>query len=348
MRLKNLARLFPKRSKATIVAKASSLKLPSAKLWGRKENRILAKFFFASPAHEIRKLLPKRSWLAILAQGERLGLARKRNAPRIKVNENYFRKWSTKMAYLLGYILADGCIIKGTYKGYSDALKFGVQKRDIDILEKIKKELESEHTISFNKNAAYLSITSQRIVDNLKKLGIIYRKSLREKIPKVPRRFEKDFIRGIVDGDGSVALGKDGYPQLGACGGWRTMKFIRNYFLRKFKIYSKISRLTKSKDGKHYLYSIGYRTNSAKTLIKYLYVSAPLYIDRKLKEAKKCMRVEINYQPKYTQKEDEILNQKYLVGSKNYINTLLPKRTWSSIEQRARLLGLYKHKIKNR
>jgi len=348
IRLKNLAKLFPKRSKATIAAKALSLKLPSAKLWKKEENCVLNRLFFASSAQKIQKLLPKRSWLSILAQGERLGLVRKRNVPRVKINENYFRKWSARMAYLLGYILADGCIIKGTYKGYSGALKFGVQKRDVDILEKIKKELKSGHVISFNKNAAYLCITSQKIVDNLRKLGIIYRKSLREKIPKVPHRFVKDFIRGIVDGDGGVALGKDGYPQLSVCGGWKTMKFIRNHFLKKLKTYSKISRLTKSKDGKHYLCSIGYRTNSAKTLIKYLYVSAPLYIDRKLEEAKKCMRVKIKHQPKYTPAEDKILNQKYLVNSKNHINTLLPKRTWLSIEQRARSLGLYKYKIKNR
>ncbi len=272
-----------------------------------------------------------------------MGLTRKRNVPRVKVNEDYFQKWSANMAYLLGYILADGCIIKGTYKGYSDALKFGVQKRDIDILEKIKKEFKSDHAISFNKNAAYLCITSQKIVDNLKKLGITYRKSLREKIPKVPQRFIKDFIRGIVDGDGKVALGKDGYPQLSVCGGWRTMKFIRNYFLRKFKIYSKIFRSTRSKNGKNYLYIISYRVNSAKTLIRYLYSSTTLYIDRKSKEARKCLCVEMKYQPKYTQQEDKILKQQYLTNTRNHINALLPRRTWSSIEQRARLLGIYKY-----
>lgn len=92
IRLKKLARFFPKRNKATIIAKALSLKLISVKLWKEEENRILTKLFFASPAQTIQKLLPKRSWSAILAQGERLGLTRKRDVPRVKVNENYFRK----------------------------------------------------------------------------------------------------------------------------------------------------------------------------------------------------------------------------------------------------------------
>ena len=86
-------------------------------------------------------LLPKRSKTAIWAQGERLGLKQNRNYPRLAVNEDYFKKWSSEMAYILGFILADGCIIEGTHKGYSGALKFGVHPKDIDILEKIKKQL---------------------------------------------------------------------------------------------------------------------------------------------------------------------------------------------------------------
>jgi len=121
------------------------------------------------------------------------------------------------------------------------------------------------------------------------------------------------------------------------------MKFIRNYFLRKFKIYSKIFRSTRSKNGKNYLYIISYRVNSAKTLIRYLYSSTTLYIDRKSKEARKCLCVEMKYQPKYTQQEDKILKQQYLTNTRNHINALLPRRTWSSIEQRARLLGIYKY-----
>ena len=41
MRVRNLARYFPWRNKATIVAKAKSLNLPSAKLWQPEEDEIL-------------------------------------------------------------------------------------------------------------------------------------------------------------------------------------------------------------------------------------------------------------------------------------------------------------------
>ncbi|MCP6726837.1 MAG: hypothetical protein KJI69_02235 [Patescibacteria group bacterium] len=343
MRLKELARLFPKRNKGTIVVKAQDLGIPSAKLWQVKENSILRKNFINTSKEELLSLLPKRSWLAIMAQGERLQLKRNRQKPRMKVNEAYFQKWSSRMAYILGFILADGCIIKGTYNGYSDSLKFGVQKSDIDILEKIKKELDSEHKISLHKNAAYLSITSQKIVDDLKSLSISYRKSLREKIPELPPKFTKDFIRGIVDGDGSVAIDKKGYPKLSVYGGKRTILFLQNHFLIKLDMYSKIARLTKSKDGKHYLFSINYRTNPAKEIIQYLYEDADLYLDRKFQIAQQCLSIKIKRQKKYTPQEDQILTESYLVLTKDAVFSALLNRSWSSIEQRARTLGLYKH-----
>ena len=306
--VRNLAPLLPKRNKATIVAKARSLNLPSAKLWYSEENKILQKYFPKLPIKELLKILPRRSKTAIWAQGERLGLKQNRNHPRLAVNENYFKKWSPKMAYILGFILADGCIIEGTYKGYSGALKFGVQKRDIDILEKIKKELNSEHKISIVKNAAHLCITSQIIVNDLRKLGIKYRKSLRENVPAVPKRFIKDFIRGIIDGDGSIHFDKRNYPTLSVCGGKNTIIFIQTYFILKFNIYSKVTSVKKYENSQPIFY-VTYRSNSAKILIDHLYNNVLLYLERKLKLAKKASIIEIKHRKNYINYRKTILNQ---------------------------------------
>lgn len=343
--LRDVVKFFPKRNKGTIAAKALSLKLKSAKLWQPEENKILRNNFSIKSLKEISGLLPKRSRLAILARGERLGLKRNLHAPRKKVNESYFKKWTQGMAYILGFILTDGCIIEGTYKGYSDALKFGVQIGDIDILEKIKQELESEHTISLIKNAAYFGITSQKIVDDLKNLKISYRKSLREKIPKVPNRFIKDYIRGIVDGDGSISFDKRNYPSLSICGGKRTISFVRNYFLSKLSTYSKIRKCEKSKNGKYHLFSIGYHCNSAKILINHLYNKAPLYLDRKFNLAKRCTDVIMKYRKDYTKKENQTIRRFYPSLLKDRIRTMLPNRSWTSIQQKARVLKVYKYNV---
>ena len=77
VRVRDLVGRFPKRTKPTIVAKAMSLNLPSAKLWQPNENKIIRNYFYSVSEEDLIQMLPKRSWLAIMAQGERLGIKRK-------------------------------------------------------------------------------------------------------------------------------------------------------------------------------------------------------------------------------------------------------------------------------
>lgn len=290
-RVKNLVEYFPDRNRETIVVKALSLGLLSAKLWQVEENKILKKYFANSTQEEILKLLPKRSWPAIMAQGERLGLKRKTDKPRLTVNEDYFQHWSSNMAYILGFILADGCIIKGTYPGYSDSLKFGVQIGDKDILEKIKKELKALHKISLVNNAAHFCISSQKLVNDLKRLSINYRKSLKEQITEVPATYVKDFIRGIIDGDGSISIDKKRYPNLSLCGGEGTVTYVRNHLYKHLRVYSKVSKRASSSIGD--LYSIGYRCSPVLHILHYLYYNSELYLNRKYDLALKCLTLKI-------------------------------------------------------
>lgn len=292
-RIKDLAKEFPSRTKASLAVKALSLDLFSAKLWQSRENTILKKSFRHFSKKELTKLLPRRSWKAILAQGERLGLKRETAKPRLKVDESYFEKWTPDMAYILGFIIADGCIVQGTYKGYSDTLKFGVQLKDKDILEKIKSQLKAMHTISTFKNAAFFSISSQTMVNDLKNLGITHRKSLNENVPIMPPQYTKHFIRGIVDGDGSIWQDKRSYPTLSISGGENILRFIRDHFFIKFRLYSILTKQSYSKKVRRYLYQISYRANSAKTLINYLYKDATMYLDRKYYLAHKCLKANI-------------------------------------------------------
>jgi hypothetical protein len=292
--------------------------MPKIKYWSQKENKILQKYFAEVRKEKLLKLLPNRSWLAILAHGERMGLRRKVDVPRLKVNENYFKKWSSKMAYILGFIFADGGIVKITHNGASDQLGFGQHKGDIDILKKIKQELSAEQTLSISGNYVHFTIYSQnysqKIVDDLKKLGVSYRKSsqiARVKIPKIPKKYLRDFIRGIVDGDGSINFDKRGYPTLSICGRKEIITFIRNHFFSKFNIYSKITR--GKKNGKLMnLFYICYRTNSAKTLINYLYQNADLCLERKFQLAQIALMKKTN-QEKTTQKRKMKLLKNFII-----------------------------------
>lgn len=119
------------------------------------------------------------------------------------INEDFFSIWSPEMAYVFGLILTDGCV--------SDAGVISLCINDRELLEKVKKALRSEHKITLSKHQKglyYFHFAREKLVADLAKLGVLPRKSLTIKFPKVPERYLVDFIRGVFDGDGSVMLNK--------------------------------------------------------------------------------------------------------------------------------------------
>ena len=147
--------------------------------------------------------------------------------------------------------------------------------------------------MSIIKNAAHFCIASQTLVDDLKKLSISYRKSLNENLPVVPKKYIKDFIRGIVDGDGSIGIDKKGSPSIGVSGGKIVLTFIRDYFLKNMQLYSTVGKRSYSEQQKNFLYDIRYKSNTALKIIAYLYNNACLYLDRKYTLARRCSELKI-------------------------------------------------------
>lgn len=138
----------------------------------------------------------------------------------LKVRENFFREWSTVMAYVLGYIVADGCVIS-TRSGSSHILN--ITSADLEHLLKIRKVMGSEHAISRKGNGSNekcyysLQIRNQSIAKDLFCLGIKPRKSYDLEYFKVPIEFFADFARGFFDGDGTVYIYfVNGTPQIKA------------------------------------------------------------------------------------------------------------------------------------
>jgi len=123
-------------------------------------------------------------------------------------NENFFKKWSPEMAYILGFFTADGSMIRN--KRGAHFIEF--QITDKDLLEKIRILLGSNHKISTRKmsdngKAIYrLQIGSKVIFNDLLKLGLSSSKSKRIKLPITPRKYFQHFLRGYFDGDGNVTV----------------------------------------------------------------------------------------------------------------------------------------------
>jgi len=116
------------------------------------------------------------------------------------------------MAYILGYIYADGSL---TNCDYIRARYIQIVSTDEDSLERIKAMMSSEHNITKHKSL-YLKgktiykfkIGNHEIYNDLIKHGLYPNKSLTVKFPKVPIKYFSHFIRGYFDGDGCIYLEK--------------------------------------------------------------------------------------------------------------------------------------------
>jgi len=126
-------------------------------------------------------------------------------------NKDFFKKWSLEMAYVLGYIFADGTI----FKNRRGAHFLEIISTDLEIIKKIKKILGSEHKIGIKlrenrkwKTAYRIQIGSKEMIGDLMNRGLIQSKSLVSVFPAVPKLYLGSFVRGYFDGDGGVYFGK--------------------------------------------------------------------------------------------------------------------------------------------
>ena len=209
-------------------------------------------------------------------------------------NENFFKKWSPEMAYILGFFAADGSMIKN--KRGAHFIEF--QITDKELLEEIKKLLGSNHKISIlNKNTKWktayrLQIGSKKIFNDLLLLGITKNKSKKIKLPKIPEKYLCHFVRGYFDGDGNVTFGYFKKSD-------RTKKspaIITRFTSGSKDILEELKlTLTNSLDTKGSLFfsknnawQLSYSANDSQKLFKFMYIGRNnnkniIYLERKYK-----------------------------------------------------------------
>ncbi|WP_144611519.1 LAGLIDADG family homing endonuclease [Bacillus cereus] len=116
------------------------------------------------------------------------------------IAEDYFKTWSNNMAYILGFIAADGVIQK-------ENQCVSISQKESYILEDIKQELNTKQPLYQNKKTGVymLNINSKTIKDDLMNIhGIKPCKSFNIEFPFVPEEYLHHFVRGYFDGDGHV------------------------------------------------------------------------------------------------------------------------------------------------
>lgn len=118
-------------------------------------------------------------------------------------NRNYFKNINTpQKAYWLGFLMADCTIInKGNGIYY---FSFELSIKDKNIVEQFAKDIEFQGKIYYTKNKVRLFINDTLFTKNLMKYGIIENKTGKEIFPNIKEKYNKYFILGFFDGDGSI------------------------------------------------------------------------------------------------------------------------------------------------
>lgn len=124
------------------------------------------------------------------------------------INENYFEKIDTeKKAYWLGFLMADG---------YNSGKFIRVDIKDEGHLEKFRNEIYINNDMPIrekynNKTKIYyLTVQDPKILNDVEKLGVLNKKSMITKYPHIKSEYDKYFIKGVFDGDGSLSYSMDG------------------------------------------------------------------------------------------------------------------------------------------
>ena len=142
-------------------------------------------------------------------------------------NENIFDEIDTaEKAYWIGFITADGYINEE-----KNFLTIKLQYRDINHLKKFakfincsEKNIKIEYHNITGKPLCKIRINSKHLVNSLVKLNIRQCKSTKEHIAPIPNEYIKDYIRGIIDGDGNINK-----KNINICNSIEVLSYIKEY-----------------------------------------------------------------------------------------------------------------------
>lgn len=233
---------------------------------------------------------------------------------RYKVNENFFKAWSHEMAYVLGFIYADGSLIDAHNSSRTQYI--GMSSKDSSLLHKINQALGCSKPLyerqpqlrkypngKIYKNSLIytLRIGNKIIFNDLIKLSLTPRKSLSLKLPQILPQYFSSFLRGYFDGDGCLTLSR---PYKDKNRAYR-VRLVFTSGSRQFlnDIANSISRFTCVQNRSIYRYqqarsfNLVYCKTAALSILKFMYTDVEknkLYLDRKHKRYLHLLKSEKN------------------------------------------------------
>lgn len=132
-----------------------------------------------------------------------------RRPPRILVPEEVLREWSPELAYVVGLVATDGCLKKG-----SNRVSF--PSTDYELIENYQQCLGVSLRVYTDPDTGYLPL--YRVILNdpayrafLEEVGLTPAKTKDRTLGpfRIPDEYFRDFLRGVIDGDGSIGVCTD-------------------------------------------------------------------------------------------------------------------------------------------
>ena len=195
-------------------------------------------------------------------------------AVKVKWSRDIFKNIDTpEKAYWLGFIVADGCMHEANY-----CLSIDIGGRDERHLEKFVDFINGNMNMiqttihhTTGNELKHIQITSKEAYNDLLNLGVKPRKSGKEVYISTP--FDRDFIRGVIDGDGYIR--KD-LTEIGLVGSYEMLKKVQDIFQKEVNV-------EPNKICEHgVIYKISYRSKEAiNKIANYLYKDCCCSLDRK-------------------------------------------------------------------
>ena len=118
-------------------------------------------------------------------------------------------EWNTDLAYTVGLIATDGCLS-------GDGRHLSIVSKDIDLLQTVRRSLHLTARITptmsgYGIRCHRLQWADRTLYRWLLDTGLMPAKSLKLGVIAVPDDWFRDFLRGCIDGDGSITTYTDRY-----------------------------------------------------------------------------------------------------------------------------------------
>lgn len=225
------------------------------------------------------------------------------------INDKFFELVDTEeKAYILGLLYADGCNHEKQHK-----VELSLDKDDEDIVIKVSQillygnvDIKEYHQKNNDKKRVCLYLISQKLSDDLKRLGCVARKTHVLKFPQLPTPLRHHFIRGYFDGDGMLTIterlmkrckNKSKVANFSIVSTMEMLDEIGNTFT-KLGVRFDIRKRHKKRNNNNYTLRIS-GNQQIKTVCDYLYQDSNIFLDRKQQAYLQLMELSKSFRKKY-------------------------------------------------